>query len=70
VIRSCGVTAFTFEDALWLMRELVFKDEPMPPIREAIEDVDIPTLDTHVRSNMSVPIWRGVWHPPIGPPLR
>jgi hypothetical protein len=69
VTRQCGVTAFKFDDALWLMQELVFKDAPMPPIQSLIEDVDVSTLDQHVRPNILAPIWRGFWFPPIGSPL-
>jgi hypothetical protein len=42
----------------------------MFPIRSVIEDVDVSTLDQRVRPNMLVPIWRGIWFPPIGPPIR
>jgi hypothetical protein len=47
----------------------VFKDAPMPPIQSLIEDVDVSTLDQHVRPNILAPIWRGFWFPPIGSPL-
>ena len=68
--RQCGVTAFTLDDALWLVQELVFKGAPIPPIRSVIEDVDVSALDRHVRPNILAPIWRGVWFPPIGLPTR
>lgn len=67
---ACGVTAFTVDDALQMIRELLYRDEAMPPIRKVIEDVDITTLDQHVRPNIGVPIWRGIWYPRIGAPTR
>lgn len=62
--RGCGVTAYDYNDALSLLSESVFKEMAMPPVREAIEDVDISTLDQgHVIPNMEAPVWRGVWYP-------
>jgi hypothetical protein len=62
---GCGVTAYNYDDAVNLMKELVFKSSEMPPIRTLIEDVDVSKLDPkHVRVNMGVPIYRGVWFPP------
>ena len=69
-LAACGVTAFTVDDALQMIRELLYRDEPMPPIRKVIEDVDITTLDRHVRPNIGVPIWRGIWYPRVGAPVR
>ncbi len=61
---GCGVTARDYDDAVNLMKELVFSTHVMPPIRTVIEDVDVSTLDAkHVRVNMGVPIYRGVWFP-------
>jgi hypothetical protein len=59
-----GVTAWTVDDALALLAAQVFKDGPLPAIETLIEDVDISTLDAgHVRPNMEVPYWRGIWFP-------
>ena len=58
---GCGVTAYGYEDALTLLREVVFKDNDLPPIRNVVEDIDISTLDEHhVRPNMGMPVFRGV----------
>lgn len=43
---------------------LAARSQEMPPIADAIEDVDISTLDLgHVGPNMEVPVFRGVWFP-------
>ncbi|MBW3621836.1 MAG: hypothetical protein KY468_00325 [Armatimonadetes bacterium] len=67
-VRSgCGVTAYTLDDGLNLLRDGVFNGESLPPVLHVIEDVDIRTLDeNHVRPNMGVCAWRGVWYPFIG----
>jgi len=61
---GCGVAAYDKNDSIRLVRELVFADRQMPEIRELIDDVDVSTLDTkHVRPNMGVCPWRGIWYP-------
>lgn len=61
---GCGVTAYSREDALVILRSTVFHGGEMPAITEVIEDVDILALDQkHVRPNMEAPTWRGVWFP-------
>lgn len=59
-----GVTAFDYEDALRIVRHEYFPDEPLPPLKSIVEDVDISTIDV-LRSYpyYSVPIWRGIWYP-------
>jgi hypothetical protein len=62
--RYCGVTAYTYEDALHLVRTRVFPRRDLPPITESIADVDIPSLDPkHVLPNIGPPNRRGVWFP-------
>lgn len=59
-----GVTAWTYEDALFLLRSVVFKTDALPLIKLSIENVDVSTLDAnHVRTNMGVVTFRGVWFP-------
>lgn len=66
LLAGCGVTAWNEEDARWLIREHLFEGEPLPPIRSITEDVDISTLDPkHVRPNMGLCVWRGVWFPAV-----
>jgi hypothetical protein len=61
---GCGVSAYSFDDALVIMRETVFLGKDLPKIEEVIEDVDISKLDQkHVIPNMEAPVWRGVWYP-------
>lgn len=62
--RGCGVTAYDQNDALLLLREHLFREDPLPQIRKVIEDVDVSALDgSHVLPNIGVPTWRGVWYP-------
>ena len=66
LLRGCGVTAYSYDDALRLLSEYVFKGNCLPPIANVIENVDVSTLDTnHILPNMGVCIWRGVWYPNI-----
>jgi hypothetical protein len=66
--HGCGVTAFDKDDALQLVKEKMFPDEPLPPVSKIIEDVDVSTLDQgHVIPNMHPPVWRGVWFPKLEP---
>jgi hypothetical protein len=61
---GCGVTAYSRDDALEILRFMVFKDEPMLKVQEIVEDVDVNNLDQgHVVPNMGVVAWRGVWFP-------
>lgn len=64
LLLGCGVTAFTADDAIGLVREFIFGDEPMLSVARIIEDVDITTLDARsVRPNMNEPVSRGIWYP-------
>jgi len=61
---GCGVTAYNYDDAIALMNEVVFKQDPVPKILRALEDVDVSTLDqNHVIPNMRSVLVRGVWFP-------
>lgn len=61
---GCGVTAFSYEDALDLLQDKVFTEKPIPPVSSVIEDVDVSTLDAdHVRPNMGNPLKCGIWFP-------
>lgn len=64
--RGCGVTAYSYEDAIALLQTYMVEEfqQPLPPIKTVIADIDISTLDTnHVLPNIGVPVWRGVWFP-------
>jgi hypothetical protein len=61
---GCGLSAYDYEDAIRLLRELVFGDNGPPPIEQFIEDVDIATLEPdHVRPNLGSVDVRGIWFP-------
>lgn len=61
---GCGVTAFTYEDALNLIRKKIFEDAALPEIRIVIENIDVSILDTgHILPNMNPPNFRGIWFP-------
>jgi hypothetical protein len=64
-----GVTALDLDDALGIVRREFFDkhDLDMPPVREVVENVDVSTLDDHIRPNMHPPNWRGMWFPTTGP---
>lgn len=65
-----GVTAFTLEDALKLLRNEAFEGDPVPPVDRVIEDVDLSTFDArHVLPNAGDPVRRGIWYPNLGPPI-
>lgn len=63
---GCGVTAYNYDDALIVLQQGLFRDEPIPTIKRVVENVDVSTLDAnHVLPNIGVPIWRGIWYPRI-----
>ena len=61
-VRACGVTAFSKEDVLGLIRPQVFSGGGMPPVRRVAEDVDVGALPVN-HSMARPPCWRGVWYP-------
>lgn len=61
---GCGVTAYSLEDAVGIMKRDLFINESMPEIREVVENVDLSTLDkSHVLPNIGPPVDRGIWFP-------
>jgi hypothetical protein len=64
VLSGVGVTAHDRQDALALVKELVFGDQDLPIVLEVQEGIDISKLDQkHVVPNMGNPLKRGVWFP-------
>ena len=60
-LHGFGVTAFSVEDALFLLEA---EGCLMSPDVEIITDVDVSQLDAHhVIRNMGPPCFRGVWFP-------
>ncbi|TKR33562.1 hypothetical protein FCE95_04510 [Luteimonas gilva] len=61
---GCGITAYDHSDALSIFEEKVQSIYPQLQITEAIEDVDIRSLDAgHVLPNMGLVTNRGIWFP-------
>ena len=64
--RSCGVTAYNYDDAMSLLKKIVFQDGEVPEIRKMIEDIDISSLDEgKILPNIGAPSFRGIWYPII-----
>jgi hypothetical protein len=62
--RGCGVTAYSYDDAILLLQQSLFRNNPMPLVADVIENVDIRTLDQgHIIPNIGAPSLRGVWYP-------
>ena len=62
-LMGCGITAYNYEDALFLLQEKVFKNR-LAPIKNVVENIDVSTLDAgHVLPNMASPNLRGIWFP-------
>lgn len=61
---GCGVTAYSFEDALNMVRDKVFRNNVLPVINRQVEGIDIATLDQgHVIPNISDVRRRVIWFP-------
>lgn len=59
---GCGVTAYTCDDAIALIRDRVFGGGDLPAIDRVVENVDVSTLDEgHVLPFIDPPVWRGIW---------
>jgi len=64
LLIGCGVTAFSYEDAIQIIQEKIFAVKKIPEIKKKIEAVDVSNLDQdHVIPNMRPPTERGVWFP-------
>lgn len=59
-----GVTAYTFDDAVNILRQTVFRMKYIPPVLKYTEDIKFEDLDqNHVIPNMGVIAIRGIWFP-------
>ena len=64
-----GVTAWTLDDALYLVRSLLFAGRTLPPMLRTIENVDVSQLDAkHVLHHVHPSNERGIWYPMITGP--
>ncbi len=62
--RGCGVSAFHDEDAMHLLKTIVFSSASLPEIKKITENIVFSTLDKgHVLPNMGDVTVRGVWFP-------
>ncbi len=58
-----GVTAFSLEDARYLLRQ-VYSNDQLDEIKGVIEDIDISEIKAnHVLRNMGPTNFRGIWYP-------
>jgi hypothetical protein len=58
------VTAHNYDDAISLLRERIFGANGPPAIVEAVEDVDLCSLEqNHVLPNLGDVMARGIWFP-------
>ena len=63
-LLGCGVTAANRDEALQIICDFVFKNKPIPRIKDCIENVDVSILDKkHVLPNMGNPALMGIWFP-------
>jgi len=62
---ACGVTAYSREDALTILRQTIYADRSeLPGLRREIDDVDLSKLEIPVSPPpVMVPIRRGIWYP-------
>lgn len=62
--QGVGVTGFDVPDCLSMVVKL-FPDEPMPPVHRITADISLAEpLPVNPRY-LGVPVWRGVWYPPV-----
>ena len=61
---GCRATSLGLEDALQIVGDPIFSGEDLPRITEALEDVEVTTLDSRpVLPNREFSVRRGVWLP-------
>jgi len=61
---GCGVTAYSYEDALYILKATIFKYQPLGKIVDVIENIDVSTLEAgHILPNSLPASVRGVWFP-------
>jgi hypothetical protein len=62
--RGVGVTAFTDQDALNILKETFPTDKYSYTVERIEFDIDLGTLDrNHIIPNMHPSVWRGIWYP-------
>ncbi|MET9211308.1 MULTISPECIES: hypothetical protein [unclassified Nocardia] len=61
--EGVGVTGFDVPDCLSMLADLV-GDGPLPPVRRITVDISLAERPP-VNRSLGVPVWRGVWYPPV-----
>lgn len=59
-----GVTGFDVADCLWLVRDLL-PASTLPPVSRVVPDISLASFTPPTPIGLGVPVWRGVWHPPV-----
>jgi hypothetical protein len=59
-----GVTAYSFDDAMILLKQRAFVKQSIPAVKNVTENIQFKDLDqNHVVPNIGVITERGVWYP-------
>ena len=59
-----GVTAYSFNDAISILKQKVFRKEEIPPVKTFTENIKFRDLDqNHVVPNIGAISERGIWYP-------
>jgi hypothetical protein len=59
-----GVTAYSFDDAISILKQKVFRNDEIPTVKNFIENIKFRDLDqNHVVPNMGIITERGIWFP-------
>jgi hypothetical protein len=59
-----GVTAYSLDDAIFLLQQKVFRTDKIPAARNVIENIKVIDLDqNHIVPNMGLITERGIWFP-------
>jgi hypothetical protein len=59
-----GVTAYSFDDAIFLLQQKAFRTDKIPAVKNVIENIKVKDLDqNHVIPNMGLITERGIWFP-------
>ncbi|MFI7667266.1 hypothetical protein [Nocardia sp. NPDC049526] len=60
-----GVTGFDEQDCLAMVADLLPDDAELPPVRGITVDVSLAEELPVNPLALGVPVWRGVWYPPV-----
>ncbi len=59
-----GITAFSREDAIDMLRTEAFEGQPMPEVVEVVEDVDEEEIQKRYgMAKLEAFLWPGIWYP-------